>query len=418
MSAANIASNLLFQWLVLTMLGPGMLTDALFAALTLPQLFTALVSSSLTHVLVPLLVVESREEQCRDAWTLFVYSTVLFAVVAIILIASAQWWMPLIVPGFTSEAKLITVELARIGLLGMLFTGMSAVQTAIGFARHQYIWADTAPMLANVFAVLLLLWLLPYYGVWTAAWISVFRLLLQTLLLQPLMGKPMMPDRARPTIKIAWQRLKPILLGASYYKMDPLLDRILLSAASSGALSLLYLGQQLHSAASQVVAKALAVPTITHLSAAYKQRDQALFAFKLKRTLWLMLLVCLAGVGAIGFVGEPLLAWSMVHGKFTGADSHLLWVLLLLSAGMFVAGAMGVLTAGAFYAQGDTRTPTWLGSLAFTGGIVLKIVMFKLLGVEGLAVAISVYYLFSLSLQIFVLWRRGAMQSIFIGADR
>ena len=47
MSAANIASNLLFQWLVLTMLGPGMLTDALFAGMTLPQLFTAIVSSSL-----------------------------------------------------------------------------------------------------------------------------------------------------------------------------------------------------------------------------------------------------------------------------------------------------------------------------------------------------------------------------------
>ena len=64
-----------------------------------------------------------------------------------------------------------------------------------------------------------------------------------------------------------------------------------------------------------------------------------------------------------------------------------------------------------FYAQGDTRTPTWLGSLAFTLGIVLKIAMFKLYGVQGLAIAISIYYLFSLCIQLFVLWRRGGMQS-------
>ncbi len=410
MNAANIASNLLFQWLVLTMLGPGVLTDALFAGMTLPQLFTAIVSSSLTHVLVPILAGEPHEDQRRDGWTLFVYSAALFGLVAIALIFTADWWVPLTVPGFPAEAKLITVELARISLLGMAFTGMSAVQAAIGFARHKYLWADAAPMLANLLSVLLLVWLLPQHGIWAAAWISVLRLLLQTLMLLPLMGKPTTPDRTRPKTKIAWQRLKPILLGASYYKLDPLLDRFLLSAASTGSLSLLYLGQQLHSAASQIVVKAFAVPAITQLAAAHKLHNQAQFALKLTRTLVIMLAVCLLGIITIWSVGQPLLTWGMAHGEFTNMHAQELWVLLLLSSGMLVAGSAGTLIAGAFYAQGDTRTPTWLGSLAFTLGIALKIVMFKQYGVRGLAVAISVYYFFSLSIQLFVLWRRGGMQ--------
>lgn len=417
MSAANIASNLLFQWLVLTMLGPGVLSDALFAGMTVPQLFTAIVSSSLTHVLVPILAGETHDDQRRDAWTLFVYSAALFAAIALVLIVTAGWWVPLTVPGFSSEAQLITVDLARISLLGMVFTGMSAVQTAIGFARHKYLWADAAPMLANVVAVLLLVWLLPRYGIWAAASVSVLRLVLQTLLLQPLMGTPTMPDRARPTSRTAWRHLKPILLGASYYKMDPLVDRFLLSAASAGSLSLLYLAQQLHSAASQIVAKAFAVPTITQLAAAHKQRDQAQFALQLIRTLRVMLVVCLLGVVGLWLVGEPLLAWGMEHGKFTSTHAHELWVLLLLSAGMLVAGAMGTLTAGAFYAQGDTRTPTWLGSFAFTVGIALKIAMFNQYGVQGLAAAISIYYLSSLSLQLFVLWRRCGIRKFAVGAN-
>ncbi len=415
MSGANIFSNLLFQWLVLTMLGPGTLTDALFAGMTLPQLFTAIVSSSLTHVLVPILAGESCEDQRRDAWTLFVYSAILFATIALVLILTAGFWVPMTVPGFTEQAKIITVDLARISLLGMVFTGMSAVQSAIGFARHKFLWADAAPMVANLIAVLVLLWLLPHYGVWGAAWVSVLRLFLQTLLLHPLMGKPITPDRTRPTIRIAWYRLKPILLGASYYKMDPLVDRFLLSAAASGSLSLLYLSQQLHSAGSQIISKAFAVPSITQLAEAHKQKDQTRFARRLTKTLLVMLAVCSTGIFAFWIVGQPLLDWGMVHGKFTASNATELWVLLLLSSGMLLAGAMGTLTAGAFYAQGDTRTPTWLGSLAFTIGIVLKVMMFHYFGVRGLAVAITVYYLFSLALQWFVLWRRGAMRSAVMG---
>jgi putative peptidoglycan lipid II flippase len=410
MSAANIASNLLFQWLVLTMLGPGMFTDALFAGMTVPQLFTVIISSSLTHVLVPILAGENHEDQRRDAWTLFIYSITLFGLSAVLLIFTASWWVPLTVPGFTAEAKLMTIDLARISLIGLVFTGMSAVQAAIGFAQQKYLWADAAPVLANLIAVLLLVWLLPHYGIWAAAWISVLRLLIQIILMQPLMGKPAMPDRARPAIRMAWSRLKPLLIGASYYKMDPLIDRLLMSSASAGSLSLLYLGQQLHSAASQVIVKAFAVPVITQLATLHKQQNQIQFRLRLTRSLWVMLTTCSITVFMLWLIGQPLLTWGMAHGKFTSSHSYELWILLLLSSGMLVAGATGSLTASAFYAQGDTRTPSWLGAFAFTLGIALKIAMFKQYGIQGLAVAISGYYLFSLSIQLFVLWQRGTIQ--------
>lgn len=405
MSAANIASNLLFQWLVLTMLGPGTMSDALFAGMTLPQLFTTIISSSLTNVLVPMLSDEPREDQRRDAWTLFTYSAVLFAIFAIVLILTAGWWVPMIVPGFPAEAKLITVEITRISLIGIVFTGMSAVQTAMGFSQHKFIWADAALLLSNLLAVLLLIFFLPNYGVLAAAWISVARLLLQTLLLMPMMGKPTMPDSTRPMIRVACHRLKPILLGASYYKMDPLLDRYLLSAASTGSLSLLYMAQQLHSAAIQIIVKAFAVPAIPQLAAIYKRHDQMEFAVKFKSTLLIMLTLCVLAAITLWLVGEPLLTWGVAYGKFTTANIHELWVLLLLLSGLLIGGAMGAFSAGAFYARGDTSTPTWIGSILFTIAIILKILMFREYDVRGLAVACSIYYLSSLCVQWYILSR-------------
>ena len=61
LSAANIGIAFLFQWYVLTQLGPGIETDALFAGMTLPQLVLTVISGSLMHVLVPLLAGEDQD---------------------------------------------------------------------------------------------------------------------------------------------------------------------------------------------------------------------------------------------------------------------------------------------------------------------------------------------------------------------
>ncbi|WP_293881940.1 lipid II flippase MurJ [Sphingomonas sp.] len=406
MSALNIGSALAFQWLVLTILGPGAQTDALFAALTVPQLFAAVISTSLTHVLTPLLAGESADDQHRDCWTLLALTTIVFLGITLVLVALAPWWIPLTVPGFSAANKALAVDLGRISLIGMIFTGLNAVQAAAAFARQRFIWTDATATCASIIAALLLVWLLPVYGVFAAAWIAVLRLLLQSLLLLRGMGRPRRPEMSRPMVSEAWRRLRPLLIGASYYKMDPLVDRFLLSALPAGSLSLLYLAQQLHSAGSQVMVKALVVPAITQLAVAAKSDDDARYSTILKRALCVMALVALFAITALAVVGKPVLALAMEHGRFAPSDSAKLWLLLMLTSGMLFGGALGSLAAGAFYARGNTRTPTWLGSISFTLSIGVKLMMFKLFGLVGLAIAISSYYLISLVMMVGSLYRR------------
>jgi len=127
------------------------------------------------------------------------------------------------------------------------------------------------------FAFLLLIWALPRFGVVAAAWIGTLRMAMQTLLLAPGMGIPVRLDLRSAAIHQAWQRIKPLLLGTAYYKTDPLIDRFLLSAASSGSLSLYYLAQQIYSAASQVLNKTIAAPLVPVLSMLHKAGDKAGF---------------------------------------------------------------------------------------------------------------------------------------------
>ena len=408
-SGANIVSAVLFQWLLLTMLGPGLESDALFAGLTIPQLFSTVVSSSLTHVLVPLLAGEDADSQRHDTWTLMALCGALFATISVFLVATTPWWAPWTVAGFSAEGKVLTTQFAQISVIGMTFAGINAVQIAYGYARGRYTWADGAPMTANIIALGLLILLLPRYGAIAAAWISVGRLMFQTLLLMRGMGAPARPDFSTTLIAKAWARMKPLLLGASYYKMDPLVDRYLLSSLLPGTLSIFYLAQQLYGAASQVVVKALAVPAITRLAIAHKAGNAAEFARDLRRTTAIMTGIGVFLIACLIMVGLPILRLMLEHGKFQASDSRLLWLILVLSCGQFIWGALGSMLAGAFYARGDTRTPSWLGSLSFTIAIGIKILMFSYYGVYGLAIAVSIYFFMSVAMVLLSLYRHGAL---------
>jgi putative peptidoglycan lipid II flippase len=399
LSAANIGIAFLFQWYVLTQLGPGMETDALFAGMTLPQLVLAVISGSLMHVLVPLLAGEDEDRLRHDAWGFLVLVGGLFGLLAIVLYATAQWWVPLTVPGFSDAGQAMTVELTRIQLIGMVFTAINGVQSAAYYAKQQFVWAEFTPILVSVFALLLLVWALPRYGVIAAAWISTLRMGLQTFLLAPGMGRPIWPDLRSPAIRAAWQRIKPLLLGAAYYKTDPLLDRFLLSMAGSGSLSLYYLAQQIYGAVNQVINKAIVAPLVPLLSKLHKAGDSDGFRRAYYRKLW--------QVGAFGIIsllilsvfGQAMLNLLVGHGNFSANNVKDLWWIMLWLGGVFVGGAMGQISSSTFYASGNTTTPTRIGIYSYTFYIPAKFAIFYYFNVPGLALATSMFVLVNFFLQ-------------------
>ena len=111
LAGASILVLLLLQWYVITQLGVGIETDALFAGMALPQLILSVVSSSLTHVLVPLLATENELTFRQNAWGFFLGVSGLFTLLALALYVTAGYWVPWLVPGFSQPARLLTISL-------------------------------------------------------------------------------------------------------------------------------------------------------------------------------------------------------------------------------------------------------------------------------------------------------------------
>ncbi len=394
----NIVVAFMSNWYLMTTIGPGFQTDALFAGVTIPNLLTVILSSSLSNILVPILSNETKDSRDKLAWTFFFGVGLVFAIIVSFLMLTAPLWVPWITPGFSKEGQELTLSLLWIQLPCAMMTGLATVLMATYFSKEEFISGEWRASVAALVGLMFMVWSLPHWGIYAAAWTLLLRVTIHALLLFPVLGKFHPPDWKNQAVKDAWNRLRPILLGTSYYKTDILVDRLLASLVPSGGLSLIHLAQQIYELAQQAVSKSLINPVIPKLSKHAKAKSWAdfykigltrstgIFCFSL--FCWCILIVA----------GEPVLSTVFGFGNFKSGDIHTLWWLLILMGGRFIGRCTAQTFSLLFYSRGNTVTPTWIGSIGYTIGIGLRLVLFYLYGIEGLAIAMGAQSLFNLLL--------------------
>lgn len=403
LAGANILLSLILQWYVITQFGVGIETDALFAGMALPQLILSVVSSSFTHVLVPLLATESDLTFRQNAWGFFLGISALFTTLALALFVTAAYWVPWLVPGFSQPAQMLTVSLTRIQLVSMIFTASVSVLWAVYHARKQFIWVELSTLLSSLIALALIVQLLPVYGIAAAAFVIVLRTGLQVLWLLPGLGRWQWPQWNSTAMREAWRRVRPLLVGTAYYRTDPLVDRFLASMAPAGGLSLLYIGQQIYGVANVIAQKAIAAPMVPQLAIEAEAGRWPTF-----RRIYQKRLLLIGGLAAVGYAifliaGERILNLLIGHGGVTADNVHLLWLIMVALAGFFIGGAMGQITSTAFYAMGDTATPTRMSIVIYTLYVPAKVIAFMRYGLMGLAVVTSINQFVNLIVQFLLL---------------
>jgi putative peptidoglycan lipid II flippase len=396
LTAVNILVTCVIHGYVLIAIGPGVQTDGLFAGAAIPQLLLTIIGGSLTQVLVPLLTAEEDDEQFRhDAWSFFVAIGAVFTALAVFLSWSSPFWIPLLFPGLSDAGTSLAVELTRIQLLAMVFTGLGGALRAVQYARQRFLWAECGRLMESLIGLGLLIWTLPRYGVRVAAWVSVLRGIVQTLLLLPGLGAYRRPNWGNAATIQAWHRLKPLVLGNLYYKSGPLVDRFLSSMVPAGGLSLFFLGHQIYGGVNDLINKAVTVPMVPLLVKTAAASNWSSYRRLYHRRLGWVVTVTSVGYLLLLFVGENVLALLVGHGGVTADNIRLLWLILLAMGGFLIAGGMGQILAGAFYAEGDTRTPATIGTIGFTLGTALKIIGFWQVGLVGLGIGATVHQLFN-----------------------
>jgi putative peptidoglycan lipid II flippase len=352
---------------------------------------------------VPLLSNQKEGEFYRSAWSFFQGIGLLFGVTAFVLFVTAHIWVPWTVPGFDANAALLTLSLVQIQLVGMVFNALIAVQWSVNYARQRFVWVELSSIIANGIGFGCLIWGLARFGIVAAAWVMILRTFLQVVLLIRCLGPYNKPDWRSEMLKEAWRRLKPLLLGTSYYKTDQLVDRFLASMAPAGGLTLLHMAQQLYGCGNAILNKSIATPMVPTLSNKAHAGEWRTF-----RHIYFKRLFAMASATGLVFLGilifgKPLLALLFGHKRFDTENVVTLWWLLIALGGLWVGGGVGTITSSTYYAKGDTRTPTKVGIWTYTAYVPIKILAFYLFKLAGLAVSISIFNVVNFILQMYFL---------------
>lgn len=408
LAALQLLASVVLQLLVLTIVGAGPGTDAFVAAQALPQVLLAVLSVSMQSVWQPRFAVLAndiaawRAAQCAAQGQ----SLMLFGSVALVVLASAGFWVPGLFPGFSSAQRELTVAMTLPLIAGAVLSGHAALLTTALRARDRFLTAEVTAVAGALCALALIVVTVPRYGVIAAAWVNLARALLTSCALF------LLADRPHPSLASgwnhteAWGQLRPMLAGSSLYKTSPLIDRFWTSQSAAGGMTIFSVGQTAMGALAMVLERAVSMPVAPRLARLVEAGDflgvRSLYRRCVSRITWLV-----AGLGLLLLAAEPF--WAGLLGPLLKIGPPLafqLWVICLLLLGYLHVAASGTIAVAAFCAMGEAQTPVKVGVLAFLASVVVKSAAFVAWGLPGLAAATSIYYLANMALMSLLLERR------------
>ncbi len=403
LTVAALASRLL-GWIRLLVIGSQFGAsadlDAYFAAFRIPDaIFQLVVAGALSAALIPVFSSYRARENEREAWRLAssVINLVLIAlaVFSLVMALLAPWVVPIIAPGFDAETTELTVRLTRVMLLSPVFIGMGAVVSGLLNTYGRFGVPAVAPLVYNVAIILAAVVLAPTLGVeGLAIGVVAGSILHLAIQLPQLRGVGRQYDLTiglgHPGVRqVAWL-MGPRLLGLAAGQLNFIVSTVLASNLGVGAVTAYNYAFQL----SQIPVGVLGVSVAVALFPTFS-RDAALghiaeIRRQLSTSLRILIFLAAPLTAVMIVLARPIAAVFFQYGLFSSAAAErTAGALVFFSIGLAGHIVVHVITR-AFYAMQETRVPVLWAIVAVAINVPLMAILSGPMGVEGLALALSI----------------------------
>ena len=401
-------------------LGAGIVADAFLIAFLFPNIFRRLFAEgAFTAGFVPLfnsVLKKSGEEEAirfvEEVFSLLV--CILLVFISIIIIA-----MPLLIiivaPGFLSIPNQIeyTTELARITFPYLFFISLVSLQSGVLNAFGKFAAAASTPIILNVTLILSLVfaimnnfniaitlcWGLLITGLFQFLWLYKF---LRNLGISIKFIRPRFTQR----IQVLLKKILPLAFGAGLYQINLIVDKLIATLVSAGAVSWLYFADRVNQLPIGVVGVGIGVALLPLLSQKIQsgEAEQALESQNRAIELGLMLSIP-ASIG-IFILSFPIISTIFERGLFSSLDRDAVaTALIAFSTGLPAYILIKAIVPG-FFSRHDTSTPFKVAALCMVVNILLNIILMYPFGHVGIALATSLSSWLNAILLAFILNKR------------
>ena len=378
--------------------GTGMANDAYVSAYSLFYLPVLLFNSCISATLIPLYVQE-RERQGLLRANQFASNTVnLFGAAALIISAVfflLAWpLVRLIYMGFDPGKAQLTVTLVRIMLLSLVFNVTSISLASLLNASDKYVAAQLTGFPLNLCVILAAVMFSKQYGIVAVAWGVFAANILQFLILLPFLAgwfkwSPTMDFNDRRFHKLV-KLAGPAMLSMGVSELNHMIDHALASGLRPGDISAMSYAYRLITFLLGVLMVPLTTVMFSRMSRLAAEKDREGMLEVLRRCILVIALVALPIVAVAVVMSENVIQFAYMRGRFDMRSVE-------ITAGILVCYVVGVPAFGlrdflsrVFHAIQDTQTPFRVSCLVVALNIVLNLILRRIIGARGLALATSI----------------------------
>lgn len=350
--------------------------DAFTVAVRIPNFLQNLLGEGvLSASLIPVysgLMVTSREEADRVARLTLGVLALITAVTVLLGMTFTPAIVSLTAGGYTGAKRELTIALVRIMFPGVGLLVMSAWCLAILNSHHRFFLSYAAPVVWNAaqITVLVVFWRdpLPHLA-WRLAWATVAGAGLQVAVQAPTVWRLMRDHWRRTALTVGLHVRRvlvtsiPVVFTRGVVQISAFIDSYLATWLGTGAATALLNAQQLSQLPISLFGMAIASASLPTMSTAVASNLTATLRSRLVEGQRAIVALVVPSMVAFLVFGDVMIALLLEHGKFTHANTLYVWGVLAGSAVGLMATTVGRLYSSAFYAFGDTTTPTRIAFL-------------------------------------------------------
>jgi putative peptidoglycan lipid II flippase len=400
--------------------GATAFTDAFWIAFRIPNLLRRLFAEgSLTISFIPVftetLENKPKEEARKVSDVVFTILIISVSVISVLGIIFSPYIVKLFAYGFDQPTFELAVGLNRIMFPYIFFISLTALAMGVLNSLRQFFAPAFSPVLLNLAMIGTIFLLYDRYElpIYAAAVGVIVGGALQLVIQIPYLKARGFLFRfsanfKNPAVKKIGLLIVPQLFGMAVYNLNLIVSSQYASFMQEGTVSYLYFAERLTEFPLGIIAVSIATVLLPNLSSYVSKGDYDKFHETYTFTLRLMLFTLIPALAGLIALSVPICSVLYQRGEFTyEAALFTSQTLVGYCFGLWAVGGLRV-TAPAFYAMQDTKTPVVVAFFAFILNAALGYILGFTLGLShtGLALANSASSIFNFLLLIYLLERR------------
>jgi putative peptidoglycan lipid II flippase len=379
--------------------------DAFTAGFRIPQFLVNLfgegaLSASFIPVYAALVARDEREAADRVAGAVFSLMALAVSAVVLVGVLATPLFIDLIAPGFTGSTRTLTVQIVRVLFPGMGLMVMSAWCLGVLNSHHKFLISYAAPVVWNVTMIATLVVFgsrgtaLPRLAVILAAGSVLGNALMFGVQLPAVRA---VAPGIRPVFDVASEHVRtvvrnfgPVLVSRGVVQVSNYIDQIIATWLPVGAPAAMGSAQLLSVLPVSLFGMSVSAAELPAMSGAMGVDPAGFEAVRRRLDAGLRQIAFLVVPSAMAFLalGDVIAAALFQTGRFSHADTLIVWGILAGSAVGLLATTLARLYSSTYYALRDTRTPLNYAlvrvGLTTVLGYLCAFPLPRLLGINGI----------------------------------